>query len=99
MGTANARHKKYAMHVGISGGNAAPAAGSVLNAEQTQRRVSGQQTERPVTEPSEAELRPRDEVRSDRREREVSARDADEERAAREADSEDGTGRRVDISV
>ena len=50
------------MQVGFGGVNVSPAAASVLNAEQSMRRVSGQATERPVREPSEVEPRTREEV-------------------------------------
>ena len=88
------------MQVGFGGVNVAPAVASVLNSEQTPRRVAGQQTERPVTETSEAEPRAREEVeRSEGRGREVSARPAEDDGRTEEAGARDDPGRRVDISV
>jgi hypothetical protein len=88
------------MQVGFGGVNVAPAEASVLNAEQSTRRVSGQATEHPVREPSEAEPRAREEVEArDARDREVFAPGVDDQPPAEEAGTRDEPGRRVGINV
>jgi hypothetical protein len=88
------------MQVGFGGVNAAPAAASALNAEQSTRPVSGQATECPVREPSEVEPRTREEIEArDDRDREVFVPGVDDQPPAEEAGTRDEPGHRVDINV